>query len=60
MTIVFVTHDVEESVVLANRVVVLAPRPGRVREVVPIELARPRDSTEPAVTRYIHDLRALI
>jgi NitT/TauT family transport system ATP-binding protein len=60
MTIVFVTHDVEESVVLADRVVVLAPRPGRVREIVPIELERPRDSTVPAVTRYIHDLRSLI
>ncbi len=60
MTIVFVTHDVEESVVLADRVVVMAPRPGRVREEVPIELERPRDSTEPAVTHYIQRLRALI
>ena len=60
MTIVFVTHDVEESVVLADRVVVMAPRPGRIREEVPIELARPRDSTDPEVTRYIQRLRALI
>jgi NitT/TauT family transport system ATP-binding protein/sulfonate transport system ATP-binding protein len=60
MTIVFVTHDVEESVVLADAVMVMAPRPGRVREVVPIELERPRDPTEPAVTRYIQQLRALI
>jgi NitT/TauT family transport system ATP-binding protein/sulfonate transport system ATP-binding protein len=60
MTIIFVTHDVEESVVLADRVVVMAPRPGRVREVVAIELERPRDSTEPVVTRYIHRLRGLI
>ena len=60
MTIVFVTHDVEESVVLADRVVVLAPRPGRVRKIVPIELERPRDSTVPEVTRYIHELRGLI
>lgn len=60
MTIVFVTHDVEESVVLADRVVVLAPRPGRVREEVPVTLSRPRDSTDPAVIQYIQRLRALI
>ena len=60
ITIVFVTHDVEESVVLADRVVVLAPRPGRVREEVHIELPRPRISTTPEVTHYIRRLRALI
>lgn len=60
MTIVFVTHDVEESVVLADRVIVMAPRPGRVREAVPIALDRPRDPTLPEVTRYIQRLRALI
>ncbi len=49
MTIVFVTHDVEESVVLADQVVVLAPRPGRVREIVTIALPRPRDPTRPEV-----------
>ena len=60
MTIVFVTHDVEESVVLADRVVVMAPRPGRVRDEVEIGLPRPRDSTTPEVTRLIQQLRALI
>lgn len=60
MTIVFVTHDVEESVVLADRVIVMAPRPGRVREAVPIALQRPRDPTLPEVTQYIQRLRALI
>jgi ABC-type nitrate/sulfonate/bicarbonate transport system ATPase subunit len=60
MTIVFVTHDVEESVVLADRVVVMAPRPGRIREEVPIEISRPRDPTAPEVIRYIQRLRALI
>lgn len=60
MTIVFVTHDVEESVVLADRVVVMAPRPGRVRDRVDIALARPRDPTLPEVTRYIQRLRSLI
>jgi NitT/TauT family transport system ATP-binding protein len=60
MTIVFVTHDVEEAVVLADRVVVITPRPGRIREQVDVELERPRDATTPEVTRYIQRLRALI
>jgi NitT/TauT family transport system ATP-binding protein len=60
MTIVFVTHDVEEAVVLADEVVVLAPRPGRVRESVPIDCPRPRDSTRLEAVRYIQRLRALI
>ena len=54
------THDVEESVVLADRVVVMAPNPGRIREEVKIELARPRDATTPEAARYIQRLRALI
>lgn len=60
VTIVFVTHDVEESVVLADRVVVMAPRPGRIREEVRIAAARPRDPLAPEVTHYIQRLRALI
>jgi ABC-type nitrate/sulfonate/bicarbonate transport system ATPase subunit len=60
MTIVFVTHDVEESVILADRVVVMAPRPGRIREVVRIAAARPRDPTAAEIARYIQRLRALI
>jgi NitT/TauT family transport system ATP-binding protein len=42
-TILFVTHDIEESVQLADRVVVLSARPGRVRRVVTIDIGHPRD-----------------
>ena len=46
-TIVFVTHDIDEAVQLADRVVVLTARPAKIAAVVPIELARPRDMDAP-------------
>ncbi len=41
-TIIFVTHDVDEAIFLADRVVVMTPRPGRIHSILPINLARPR------------------
>lgn len=42
-TVLFVTHDIEEAIFLADRIFVLSHRPARVVEEVPIELQRPRD-----------------
>jgi sulfonate transport system ATP-binding protein len=42
-TLLIVTHDVDEAIVLADRVVVMRPRPGRIQEEITIDLPRPRD-----------------
>jgi NitT/TauT family transport system ATP-binding protein len=63
-TFVFVTHDLQEAITLADRVVVMSKRPGRIKLVVDIELARPRDvidiQSNPAFGAYLKQLWAAL
>ena len=59
-TTLLVTHDVEEAVALADRVVVLSPRPGRIREVVSLALPHPRQRDDAAFIAACRQIRNLI
>ena len=59
-TMVLVTHSIEEAIVLSDRIVVLSSRPGRVKDVLRVDLPRPRDEDDPAFIALRHRLRALI
>ena len=45
-TFIMVTHDIEEAIYLADKIIVMTPRPGKIREVIPVDIKRPRDRSQ--------------
>lgn len=52
-TCFFITHDVEEAIVLANRVVIMSARPGRIKEIVDVNIPYPRDQETKMSAKFI-------
>jgi len=62
-TTIFVTHDIDEAILLADRIVVFLPHPGRIAEIIPVDIAHPRtiEQTEREdFTQLRHTLRQLL
>lgn len=59
-TVIFVTHSVDEAILLSDRIVILSPRPGQVHDVVDVDIPRPRALGESEYTERISHLRAVV
>jgi NitT/TauT family transport system ATP-binding protein len=59
-TIIMVTHIIEEAVLMADRVLVLSPHPGTLIADIPINLVRPRDKNDPAVSELTDQIFSLM
>jgi NitT/TauT family transport system ATP-binding protein len=59
-TVVFVTHGIDESVLLADRVIVMTYRPGTVKRTVEVALPRPRQAGSPAFVKLLSELTDLV
>jgi sulfonate transport system ATP-binding protein len=51
-TIVYITHNIEEAVYLAERVIILTNKPARIKEELTIDLPRPRNIASPEFIKY--------
>jgi NitT/TauT family transport system ATP-binding protein len=53
-TIIFITHDIDEALFLADRILVMSPRPGRIIEEIPLDFARPRNAELLTSSQFTH------
>jgi len=59
-TVVFVTHSIEEAIYLSDRIVVMTARPGRVKQIVVVSEARPRDMASADMNQRQREVRAVL
>jgi ABC-type nitrate/sulfonate/bicarbonate transport system, ATPase component len=59
-TIIFVTHNVREAACLADRVMIMSPTPGRLREVFEVNLPRPRDFNSIEIAQHAKELTSAL
>src|SRR5205814_8133625 len=59
-TVLFVTHSIREAVYLADRVVVMTPAPGRIKQVFQIKLPEVRDRFAPEFTHYESEITRVV
>ena len=60
MTMIMVTHDVDEAIYLSDQIVVMTPRPGRITKIVNVELSRPRARSSPDFLHYRAEVLRLL
>lgn len=58
-TCFFITHDVEEAVLLAQRIIIMSARPGRIKEIVPVDIPYPRDQ-KTKITKEFNEIKNYI
>jgi len=46
-TMLLVTHDIDEAIYMSDRIVIMTPRPGRIEQIIPVKMDRPRDRSSP-------------
>ena len=59
-TVLLITHDIEEALLLADKIYVLTARPAKLKAAVPVPLSRPRNVTDPSLIRLKSELLALL
>jgi ABC-type nitrate/sulfonate/bicarbonate transport system ATPase subunit len=55
-TMLFVTHDIDEAIYMSDRIVIMTPRPGRIEQIIPVKINRPRDRSSEEFLRLRGDI----